>query len=174
MSRAYLAALALALAAVTSAGCGKASKSANETSASSQVSTTDSSSASTPVGPPLTRSQLIAKADAICFRVNAKRAASKIHTTESIAKYVPALAAYERTAYAELGKLVPPASMTTEWNELVTLAKTLAAETTKVGQYAQAGNLKAMSGPLVASNQSQQKLLELAQHSGFKDCAQIA
>jgi hypothetical protein len=145
-----LAALALMAMVLPASGCGGGGKSATTT----------------------TRTELIAKADAICGRLNARLASSPIKSVADFARIVPRLAAYERAAFAELGRLLPPASMASDWRQIVAGGQTIASYTAKLGEYAKANNLKG-AGPLYpASRKVQQKTLAIAKRDGFKDCAE--
>jgi hypothetical protein len=166
MTRTIIATLLFTVSALATAGCG-GSSTKTPSSGATQAASTSTGTA------PLTRGELIAKADAICYRVNTERASNRIRSNASIATSVPRVAAYEREAFAELSRLVPPASMASDWKQLVAAATALAADTKKVGEYAQAGNLNGAGGSLAASNLDIQKMLAVAHRDGFKDCAQL-
>jgi len=142
-------ALALSAIVLAAPGCGKSSK-------------------------PLTRAQLISQADAICKRVNAKLKVSKINSKQDIARVVPQLATYEQQALADLGKLVPPASMANDWKTIVAGAQTLADNTAKLGEYAKENKLKAARGLVSTSEKVQQQVQATAKRDGFKECSQNA
>jgi hypothetical protein len=146
------AALALAVTTLTTAsGCGKSSK-------------------------PLTRAELIAKADDICRRVNGKLKSSNntINNHADIARIIPRLASFEQTALAELSKLVPPASMADDWKMIIAGAQTLADNTAKLGEYAKANKLKAARGLITSSQKVQHQTLAIAKRDGFKECSETA
>jgi hypothetical protein len=178
MPRTRLAALALAATTVAVAGCGGSTKSSSQTTASSgtppeSVSHTDSVAQSKAPTKQLTRAELIARGDEICARVNARRNAITIRTPADVALLVP-LAAYERTAFDELGNLTPPASMAADWKIIVATAQALAEDTGKAGETAGKTNAQAAAhGPLMAFRQAQQLLSVTAARAGFKDCAEI-
>ena len=122
---------------------------------------------------PLTRATLIAKADAICARVNAKRATVTITSTQSYAQLTP-LAAYERTASAELATLAPPASMADDWHQILNDSRVLAEVTDRVAPYAQANNLKGAHTLLVVASNAEHQMLLLAKRDGFSSCARLS
>lgn len=125
---------------------------------------------------PLTRAQLIAKADAICRRVNARLSSANntIKTQQDIARVAPKLSAFEQAALAEMSKLVPPAALAEDWKVIVTGAQTLADNTAKLGEYAGSNNLKAARTLIATSQKVQQRMLATAKRDGFKDCSQAA
>lgn len=125
---------------------------------------------------PLTRAELIAKADTICKRVNDKLKSSNnsIKSQQDIVRIVPKLASFEQTALAELSKLEPPASLANDWKTIIAGAQTLADNTAKLGEYAKANNLKAARHLIQASEKVQQQTLATAKRDGFKQCSQTS
>jgi hypothetical protein len=176
MLHAQLAALALATTALAAAGCGSTSKpsstggsvGASTTTAATTATTTVRSSTRTR---PLTRAQLIAQADVICRKVNARRSKMKIKTSQDYARSVPPFASYEQVMYAKLDKLVPPASMAKDWTQIVAQARTLAAGMTKIGQYAKTKDLEAANGVFSSASKAQAQMIVIAKLDGFKDCS---
>lgn len=147
-----LAATTLALAAVTAAGCG--------------------SSATTP------KSRAIARADAICKPLNARRktanaalgSARGAAALPKIAKIAPGLVAYERTAIAELRALTVPASLTADWRKILAGTELLAANTAKLDADAKSGNLKDVATLTQQDEKSQRELVAVATAAGFAHC----
>lgn len=125
---------------------------------------------------PLTRAELIAKADTICRRVNAHLASSNntIKTQQDVARLAPRLAAFEQTALVELSRLVPPASLADDWKTIVAGAQTLADNTAKLGEYAKSNQLKAAKSLIVSSQKIQSQMLAIAKRDGFRDCSHTA
>jgi hypothetical protein len=156
MSRPLLAALALAATALTASGCGGSAGSTK----------------------PLTRSELIARGDAICRRINAKISTITVSSAQDYARLAPPLAAYEQTAVAEMRKLTPPASMANDWKQIVTGAQMLADGTAKLGEYAQTSNpfqahqTPSVHAAFVATTEGAKQIVTAAQREGFNDCAQ--
>ncbi len=172
MSGKNLAALVVAVTFVAVSGCGGSSKSSSQSTSLSDSGKTTAPTRTPVKMAPLTRAALINKADAICFTVNAKRASTKITSSQDYARFVPPLAAREQTASAELAKLTPPASMTRDWDQIVSSAKALADSTTKLGEYAKKYSFKEASKLLPLMEHTQQLMIATAKRNGFKDCAQ--
>lgn len=123
---------------------------------------------------PTTRAGLIAKADTICRRVNAKRitTSAKIKGQGDIARQIPSLATYEHAAFAELKRLIPPASMAGPWRQMVTAAQMLAADTNTLGEYAGAGRFRAVYRRILpAVDRDAMRMDTIARDQGFADCA---
>lgn len=173
MLHAQFAALTLVVTTVAASGCGGSSKatSATPAAATSAPATTSSAVAettSTEAGKTLTRAELIAKAGVICAGVNAKRAAITIRSRRDFPR-LKEVATYEQVAATELGKLVPPASMASDWRQIVANAQALAYDTAKYGEYAIASNAAAGS-MATAGTASLQQMIIIAKRDGFKEC----
>jgi hypothetical protein len=126
---------------------------------------------------PLTRAELTVKANAICKKVSAKLASATkggVGTKQALARVAPKLAAFEETALGELGKLVPPANLENDWKQFVAGAQTLADNTSKLGEYVKANNLKGAKGLVLSSEATQKQMVAIARRNGFKDCEQVA
>jgi hypothetical protein len=148
MGHTRLAAVALATATLAASGCGSAK--------------------------PLTRAELIAKADVICKTVTVKLAGTHIKTQQDFARIAPKLASFEQSALAELSKLVPPAELENDWKLFVAGAQTLAENTAKLGEYAKANNLKQARSLITSSQAVQQRMMTIAKRDGLKNCEQVA
>jgi hypothetical protein len=145
----------LAASVLTASGCGGSTSSSTESTGQ------------------LTRSQLIAKADAICQAVNAKRASITIKTAQDFARSVPKLAADEHAAVEEMRKLTPPASMTNSWRQIVDSAQTIAYVTGRYRTYAQASNEKLVAPLSAALSKASQAMTVTANREGIRQCAQF-
>lgn len=139
----------LAAGALMSAGCGESAK-------------------------PLTRAQLLHRADAICRKVNTKLSSTKIKTEKDLVRALPKLAGYEQEGLAELSKLIPPERMAEDWKMIVAGAQTLADDVAKLGEDAKAKDLKAAHAVVDEIGKVQQRTTAIAKRDGFKDCAQVA
>lgn len=147
-----LVAIALVAMTLVAAGCGSSSK-------------------------PLTRAELTKKANTICKKVTVKlQAATKkgVGTVQQIAHLAPELASFEETALVELGKLIPPAELESDWKTFLSGAQTLAENTSKLGEYAKANNLKGAKSLIKSSTTTQQRMVAIAKRDGLKDCEEVA
>jgi hypothetical protein len=161
MSRTYLTALAITALAVT--GCGASTKSSG---------TSGSITSSEAAEQTLTRPNLIAKADAVCHRVNMKRTSNKIGSQQEIAHSATELASYERHALTELNKLVPPAFLANDWRQILANRQTIADDTLAVGRDVNSNNVTAAHTLLSEIEQVQRRMFAIARRDGFNDCAQ--
>jgi hypothetical protein len=149
MGRIRLAAVALAATALVASGCGSSAK-------------------------PLTRAELTAKANAICKSVTAKLAGHTVQTQKDIARVATELASFEQSALTDLSKLVPPAELANDWKQFVAGAQTLAENTSKLGEYARANNLKGARGLITSTEAVQKQMVTIAKRDGLKSCEQVA
>jgi hypothetical protein len=161
MSGNRLAALALATTTLAICGCGGSSGSSNASGSSGSSKT-------------LTRAELITKANAICARVNTKRASTHYRTLPEVARSAPRLASYEQAAAAELGKLVPPAEMSNDWQQIVANARALAGYTLQIGEYAKAKNVAAAQPLLTSIRASNHQLVATARAVGLTECSRTS
>jgi hypothetical protein len=156
--------------------CGQARRShvsQPTTATSTRPTRTVTAGAQSPKSGPLSRQELIAKADLICRRVNAKRARTKYASAADYARLVPALAEYQQAAVAAMRELVAPASMRSSWNQMVSDAQQFADSVVKFGEYAKANKLREVTSVSIAGMKANERLMALAKRKGFVDCAGI-
>ncbi len=186
MSPKQLAALVLAATALTAAGCGSSSKSqssttaTNTTAASTAAATTTAPSPTTTTtsvtiasGKPLSHAVWIAKGDAICAQMIARLGTLQIKTREDYARVLPQGAAFERAAVASMSKLVPPASKTNDWRNIVTAVQFFAENTIRTIPYFISNDAAAGHPLLVAGYKDRLKMDTIAKRDGLKDCAKF-
>jgi hypothetical protein len=123
---------------------------------------------------PLTHAELVSKANAICKTVTSKLAKNSIKSEQDIARVAPELASFEQKALSELSKLVPPADLEAGWKQFIAGAETLSENTSKLGEYAKANNLKAADGLIASSEATQHQMQAIAKRDGLTECEQMA
>jgi hypothetical protein len=183
MSRTRLVAVVLTVVTLAASGCGGSSKTGS-TGASTGAALTSTTATSTAKAAttkatsrrPMTRAELtlIARAGAICKRINARHALLKLPTPQAIAREIPLFASYQQAALAELLKLTPPASMAHEWKQFAAVAKTLARDTTRLGDYAKANHV-AIAGTrlLPGIDKDERHISALAKRAAITGCEQV-
>jgi hypothetical protein len=125
-------------------------------------------------GKPLSRSELLAKGDAICYRLNARRSSLKLERPQDYERIVPPLAAYELAAANEMGQITPPASMANDWQEMVAGSHTIAEATGRFHTYKEANTGKLAITVDHLLGKGIDELTQAAKRAGFKDCARFA
>jgi hypothetical protein len=123
---------------------------------------------------PLTRAQLLTRADAICRELNKKLSSHTIKTRQDFVRTLPLLAGYEQQGLAALSKLVPPAPMANDWKLIVAGAQTLADDIAKLGESIKAKDNKTTQSVVNEIGKVQQRTMAIAKRDGFKDCSQVA
>lgn len=175
MSLLRFTALALAICALVGSGCGSSSKKSTPTAASSTVANaavTNAPDVSVPAhSGPLTRAELIATGDAICYRLNVRRKSTRIEHPSDHERLVPALAAYEMAGAVEMSKLVPPASMSGIWQHIVNGSHTIAVITARFPRYSEATNDKLTLPSDIALGKAIDEVTHAAKKAGFKECS---
>lgn len=175
-----LAALALVAVALVASGCGGSSKTAGSTTTTTAASTaaattTAATQPTTTVtlatGKPLTHAQWIAKGEAICTRTNSSMSATTAQTPKEFGRTFPQIAIYEHIESQELSKLVPPASKTHDWAQIVNNLQIISEESNVIATDFQAQNYKAGVPILKAAERLHEELNETAKHDGFNECS---
>ncbi|HEY3971055.1 MAG TPA: hypothetical protein VGL79_06610 [Solirubrobacteraceae bacterium] len=116
----------------------------------------------------------MSKANAICKTVTAKFATKSVRSVRDVARVAPELASFEEEALSGLSKLVPPANLESDWKQFVASAETLAENTSKLGEYAKANNLKAARAVITSSETAQHQMQTIAKRNGLTECEQVA
>jgi hypothetical protein len=168
MQERHIIAAALAAAALTAVGCGGSSKSSSQTLSAAATSVTQTQVSA---GPRLTATELIAKADPICARVNAIRASNKIRSRQDFTRVVTELASEEQHAVEGLNKLVPPTSLAGAWSRMLNGYRAIASNLAQVSRDAAANNFPAANSLVVVTTALHRQTAAIARSAGFKDCA---
>lgn len=178
MSPTRLAALALAATTLAASGCGGSSKTtststAAATTAPSSTGSTSTTTAATTAqhGKALTKAQLIAKADAVCKRIEVRLHAQGAKTVSDVVRLAPQLAAYHQARAAELDRVTPPASLEADWKQIVAAMHTAAEDTVKFGEYTKANNAAGTQELQAAAIRLHQQTLAIAMRDGITKCA---
>jgi hypothetical protein len=181
---AQIAALVLAAGAFAVSGCGGSSttNTAQTVATATQATATTSSHTVTApppptvklaTGTPLTRAQLRAKAEVVCKRLNAQLAVTSVKTLKELGRALPQAAADEHAEFAQLIKLVPPSSMTNEWQQFLGGTKEWAENSAKLAVSARTRQLS-LSAPLLLETRAiHEHVAHLAKQAGFKECALV-
>jgi hypothetical protein len=174
----HVIALAVMGTAFAVSGCGESSKGTSTASQATIAVATGSTGARVTVaekpGKQLSRSELVAQGDAICYRLNAKRSAITLSRPGDYERLVPPLAAYELAGATEMGRLVPPASMASDWQKMVAGSRTIANATGRFRTYAEANAGKLAHAIDLVLGKGIDELTHAAKHAGFKECSHFA
>jgi ABC-type transport system substrate-binding protein len=176
----YLITLALTTLALAASGCGGSTKTTSSQTGSIAQATSSTQTTSSPstapatATAPLTVAELIAKADPICERANAKRTSITLTTRSSYSRLLPPLVAYERGELAELAKLTPPASLASEWRQILADTKTIIEATAKLGETPPNGRDSSLKAVFVKAGRAERQMLAIAKRIGFKECARLS
>lgn len=152
---------ALALVALTLAGCG----------GSGNGETTHPALAQTVAG----GAQLIAKADPICRQLNVKlgRGSSRPLTSSRLARTSPLHAALEKAALARLSELKPPPGLAQDWNKMLADRRALAEDLLALTRAAKVNDTAAIHALGVTKAHLHRQLAEIARRDGFSDCGAV-
>ena len=176
-----LVALAFAATALAASGCSESSKTGSTAAATATVSAAQVAATPPPTvppakvatGTPLTRSELIAQAEAVCTRVNAKSSALVANNVQEFTRTFPQLAIYNRTEAAELSKLVPPAAMAHVWVRMIDDLQLHSQYVSEVARDLEQKN-KIAATRFVQANKVIENLVETAKQAGFDHCSKLS
>jgi hypothetical protein len=169
--------LALAAGASIASGCGGTAHTSTrrvaDSSSQGADSTPQASASTTATAPALSRSQLIARADAICARVNTHLAHTTVHSSRELVQAAPGIAAFERSALAELKRLTPPVALSADWKTMLGGLELLAQATQKYGEYVGANQTGVATGFAQSVQERQRQVAAVAERDGFQSCGKI-
>ena len=169
------------IAAVSLAGCGGSSKSSSSSSpATTTAASTETTAATTTstatiakgTGPPLSKSALASRANAICRQLNTylnKPGANGSNITHIAAER----GAAEQAALTKLSKLTPPASMAGDYEQMLKARQMVIEDLKKIGENATTGKTAADASVYASSALVLRQLAPNAQRNGFTYCGQI-
>lgn len=135
------------------------------------VAITGCGGSSSPKTPPLTRSELIARGDVICKRLQTNLSSTSIKDEEELIRFLPRVVAYQRQAFDELSHLTPPGDMAGDWKTILAGAKTLADISSKIAEAAKAKDTATYRALFAESSKVQQHVVTVAGRDGFKWCS---
>ena len=178
MLHVYSVVLATTLTVLAAAGCGSSTKTGQTstvaaTSATTQQSTVTSSAVPVATGPALSRATFLTRADAICRRTNVKRGNVHITNSRNFVLYMPRLTEYQQAAVADLSKLVPPPSLASDWQAMLSAEQRIAAAYAKATTLVRSGEFGPARAALVAAVGSQSQLSSIGSRDGFHDCLKL-
>jgi hypothetical protein len=123
----------------------------------------------------LTRAELLKKSDAICRRVAEKPDRTYVFTqgVEQYARVLLSLAAYERAAFRELEKLIPPTPMAGQWKQILAIDRRTVDDSVEAAEYAKAGQLDLAGKEDESVIREKKQAANLGASSGFLYCSLV-
>jgi hypothetical protein len=119
--------------------------------------------------------QFVAKAEAICGRLNAELVAAKSVITgiADVARIAPRRATAEHIAQVELNDLTPPVALSGSWQRIMAARQKLVEDIVKIGESAKANDQASVNALFVSSANEQRLAVTIAERDGFKACSKI-
>lgn len=144
-----LAAAAATLIAVAAAGCGSSAQ-------------------------PLSRKQLISKADAVCGKLHTKvKAIGPVKTPQDLARATRKLAGFEQQQIEAMKKLVPPKQLASDWKQMIEGVQELSESVATVSTDLQAKKKKTAQAALKQVGEIERKITAIAKRDGFNACTEV-
>ncbi len=116
---------------------------------------------------------LIVDADAICKRLNSRVVVSHATSSQEIASGASKNAVLEQAALVELAKLVPPASIAPQWQQILDYRRTLAQQLPTLARLARSNDAKAASALVESKLRVHHQLRVAATRLGMTACARV-
>ncbi|HEY5194238.1 MAG TPA: hypothetical protein VIJ39_10260 [Solirubrobacteraceae bacterium] len=139
-------------------------------------------STSTSASKPLTRSELVAKVEPICARINTKISyysnltpsnSKDLVSKSAIASAAPQISSVERNAVAEMEKLTPPSALANDWKQIVDGVKTVSEDTMKVGEDVKIENRTLAASVMASAETALQQMRAAAARDGLAQCEKV-
>lgn len=165
--------------ALATGGCGSSSSSSSSPSSSRTGAGTPRQEAQKSDGvplvkpassTPLTRAQLIGRANAVCRR-NSHRPTIKVKTSAEFDLALAQIGAYDQAFYTELGKLAAPAPLAGDWNQIVADARSTVYYVRQLSKYPHARENAAARPIFETLLQTGSHMRSIAKRDGMADCA---
>jgi hypothetical protein len=168
--------------AVLASGCGKSSNARSQAKGTTSGGQRESGRISTDNGvplvkpssssTPLSRSELVKRANAACRR-QSERPPIKVTSAAEFELAIPQALSYEQTFYEELGKLAPPASLASDWGQIVAGTRTTIGDIVALRKYPHVTQNVA-ARPLFANMaQTRIQMRHAARRVGLRDCLPV-
>jgi hypothetical protein len=159
-----LLAFALLATALSAAGCGGGSTDGSLRQTAQRIDRSTASGLSEP--------QLIARADAICRRMNEEFAAHEPHdqSIAESARIVPHRVVVEQRVIDELNRLTPPSAIAHDLQRVIAFRATLAEELAELAQVAKQRDMDTFHRLAVSKARVHSELLAAAKGTGFTEC----
>jgi hypothetical protein len=130
------------------------------------------------------KQKLVAEADQICKPISVQRTAansevskasgSTAKTLAALARVAPPVAEAEHRVIAHLHALKAPASLTSDWHQLLAGMEQLANDATQIGVHAQAHDYKAIVSLTSSGRKVREQLTTIATRDGFAYCGRTS
>ncbi|MGD1058418.1 MAG: hypothetical protein ABR992_13510 [Solirubrobacteraceae bacterium] len=130
------------------------------------------------------KTKFVAEADTICQQTLAKRTAansevSKVSSSTAktlavLARVAPPVAADEHHAITLLRALKAPASLNSDWRQLLAGMEVLATDATQIGEHAKAHDYKAIVSLTASGRKVRETLIPIASRDGFAYCGRTS
>ncbi len=128
--------------------------------------------------------KFVAEADPICKQTLAKRStansevskvgSSTTKTLAVLARVAPPVAAEEHHAIAQLRALKAPASLSTDWRQLLAGMEVLANDASQIGEHAKAHDYAAIVSLTASGRKIREGLIPIAVQGGFTYCGRTS
>jgi len=123
---------------------------------------------------PLTRKQLIAKANAVCSTMHRKmKAAGTASTPEQLTRIARKLAGYEQQQIEAMRKLLPPKKLASDWKQMIEGAQEISESVATLSSALEAKDKKQAEEALKQTGEVEKRVTTIAKRDGFTACSEL-
>jgi hypothetical protein len=124
---------------------------------------------------PLTRAQLVSRANALCTQLHNKmQQVGPAKTKQDLARIARKLASFEQQQLEAMHNLTPPASMASDWKQMIEGAEEIAATASTLSTEVQLKKNKAAGEALKQLGKVEQHMKPIVERDGFTSCKELA
>lgn len=124
---------------------------------------------------PLTRAQLVSHANALCTQLHHKvEQAGPAKTAQDVAHLAHKFAGFEQQQLEAMHKLTPPASLASDWKQMLQGAEEIAEAAGTLSTDVQLKNKKAAGEALKQVSKVEQHIRPITERDGFSSCEELA
>lgn len=123
---------------------------------------------------PLTRKQLVAKANAVCSTLHKKmKTVGPANTPEELSRVARKLAGYEQQQIEAMRKLVPPKQLASDWKQMIEGAEELSESVATLSSALEAKKKKQATEALKQTGVIEKRVTAIAKRDGFTVCSEL-
>lgn len=124
---------------------------------------------------PLSKAQLVRRANALCTQVQQKmKKVGSANTTQELAHVARKLAGFEQQQIESMRKLTPPAALASDWKQMIEAADEVAANAGTLSTDVSLKKDKQAGEALKQIGRIHERILPIVKRDGFISCEELA
>lgn len=123
---------------------------------------------------PLTRKQLVSKADAVCSRLHRKmKSVGPANSPGQLSHVAEKLAGYEQQQIEAMRKLIPPKHLASDWKQMIEGAEEISENVATLSSALQAKKKHEAQEALKQTGEVEKRVTTIAKRDGFTACSEV-